>query len=304
VSLLFDHLWQSLLFAALAGGLAWLTRKNLAAVRLWIWRIAALKFLLPLGLLFALGAWIGYPVRHSAIPPPAPLADAVSAATPVFVPAHSLDASPFVLAFATVLTAIAAVACLRAIFRKERRAREELDAEDARLDRDWSDRPPSPGFLHAAALTTAAVGTLILPILAGALEDRQMRQAILAADTRTLRSAAIAMSEADHAPGTEPQVIARRDGVLIRNINLKDLVALVYGIDQFEVFGGALPCLSAPYYDVRVSGPVSSPAVFDPYALHKPVTEFLAARFGVSIRVNGSCQDPCVNQQSFVIERL
>jgi len=304
VGAILDHLWQSMLFAGLAGGLAWLTRRNLAAVRLWIWRIAALKFLLPLGLLFTLGAWIGYPVRHSAIPPPALLSGAISAATPALAPARKIVFSQPVLILAIVLVTLSAAACMLAIVRRERRARLELDAENVRAERDWSDRPPPPGFLQAAALTMAAVGSLTLPILAGAIGDRQARQAALAIDTTTLRSARIEMSETEHAPGTSLQVITSSDGVLIRNINLKDLVAMVYGIDQFEVFGGALPWLSTPYYDVRVAGPVSSPAVFDPYALRKPVTEFLAARFGVSIRVNGSCQDPCANQQSFVIERL
>ena len=54
-----DHLWQSLAFAAIVLGVTYLTRRNSAALQLWLWRIAALKFLLPLGLLFAWGAWLG-----------------------------------------------------------------------------------------------------------------------------------------------------------------------------------------------------------------------------------------------------
>jgi hypothetical protein len=92
--------------------------------------------------------------------------------------------------------------------------------------------------------------------------------------------------------------------VLIRHINLQDLVAMVYGIGQFEVFGGALPWLSSPHYDVKVDGPVSTPAVFDPYSLRQPVTDYLSHEYGVSIRVNGSCQQPCLNQESFVVERI
>ena len=70
-----DHLWQSIAFAAIVFGVAYLTRRNSAALQLWLWRIAALKWLLPFGLLYALGEWLGFPVRHSAIPPPATLAE-------------------------------------------------------------------------------------------------------------------------------------------------------------------------------------------------------------------------------------
>jgi hypothetical protein len=92
--------------------------------------------------------------------------------------------------------------------------------------------------------------------------------------------------------------------VTIRNINIKDLVSMVYGIGPFEVFGGAMPWLSEPRYDVRVTGPLSQPAAFDPYSLRQPVTDYLYAQFGVSIRVNGACQKPCKDFESFVIERL
>ena len=142
--------------AGLAGGLAWLTRKNLAAVRLWIWRIAALKFLLPLDLLFALGAWIGYPVRHSAVPPPALLAIAVGATAHAFAPAQTAAFTHSTLVLAMILAIISATACVVWIFRKERFAREDLDAENSRAARDWSDRPPPPGFLRAATLFGAS----------------------------------------------------------------------------------------------------------------------------------------------------
>ena len=65
-----------------------------------------------------------------------------------------------------------------------------------------------------------------------------------------------------------------------------------------------MPWLSEPHYDVRVVGRVHQPRLFDPYALHEPMTKFLHEKFGVSIRVNGACQAPCKDFQSFVIERL
>jgi len=55
---------------------------------------------------------------------------------------------------------------------------------------------------------------------------------------------------------------------------------------------------------VQVIGSIDAPKIFDPYALRQPVTDYLYNEYGVAIRVNGSCQEPCVNQQSFRIERL
>jgi len=52
---MFDHVWQSTLFAAIAAGLACMLRRNRAAVRYWVWMAASLKFLLPFSLLVALG---------------------------------------------------------------------------------------------------------------------------------------------------------------------------------------------------------------------------------------------------------
>ena len=78
----------------------------------------------------------------------------------------------------------------------------------------------------------------------------------------------------------------------------------MYGIGEFEGFGGALPWLESPHYEGRVTGPVQAPALFDPYSLRQPVTDYLSREFGVAIRVNGSCQEPCLNQESFAVERV
>jgi uncharacterized protein (TIGR03435 family) len=53
--LLANHLWQSTLFAAVAGVLTLLLRKNRAHIRYWLWLTASLKFLLPFSLLVAIG---------------------------------------------------------------------------------------------------------------------------------------------------------------------------------------------------------------------------------------------------------
>ena len=53
---LFDHLWQSTLFAAAVGLLTLAFRGNRAGVRYWLWLSASFKFLLPFALLISLGA--------------------------------------------------------------------------------------------------------------------------------------------------------------------------------------------------------------------------------------------------------
>lgn len=55
IAALFDHLWQSTLFAALAAALTLLFRRNGANVRYGLWFAASVKFLVPFSLLFALG---------------------------------------------------------------------------------------------------------------------------------------------------------------------------------------------------------------------------------------------------------
>jgi uncharacterized protein (TIGR03435 family) len=58
MNLLVDHLWQSTLFAAIAGLLTLALRKNRARVRHWVWFTASCKFLIPLSLLTGLGSQV------------------------------------------------------------------------------------------------------------------------------------------------------------------------------------------------------------------------------------------------------
>ena len=51
-----NHLWQSTLFAAAAGLLTLVLRKNHARARYWLWLAASLKFLIPFSFLTALGS--------------------------------------------------------------------------------------------------------------------------------------------------------------------------------------------------------------------------------------------------------
>src|SRR6266481_5241383 len=55
-----NHLWQSTLFAVMAGLLTLILRKNHARVRYWLWLAASLKFLIPFSLLVGMGSHLAW----------------------------------------------------------------------------------------------------------------------------------------------------------------------------------------------------------------------------------------------------
>ena len=59
-SALANHLWQSTVFAGIAGLLALALRKNHARTRHWLWLTASVKFLIPFSLLAAMGNRLGW----------------------------------------------------------------------------------------------------------------------------------------------------------------------------------------------------------------------------------------------------
>jgi bla regulator protein BlaR1 len=59
-ALLANHLWQSTLFAAMAGLLTLALKKNRAQVRYWSWLAASVKFLIPFSLLISAGSYMGW----------------------------------------------------------------------------------------------------------------------------------------------------------------------------------------------------------------------------------------------------
>ena len=301
---LVDHLWQSAGVVLLIWCLASMTRRNSAALRLWLWRIAALKFLVPFSFVYVLGSWIGFPTRHSAIPPPSGLLDAVASAMPWATPMQVFAPSDLPFIGAGLLICGLAVLCAWAIAHEWQLAGRQRNEEIARAEADAWWQPAPLGMFKATTLAATAFCSLAAPLVAGALHDRVLRQEALAIDIETLRAASVSLTEAHWQFGDRPEIRAVDGGVTIRNVNLQDLVAMVYGIDHFEVFGGALPWLESPHYNVQVSGPLHAPAMFDPYSLRQPVTQYLYDQYGVSIRVNGDCQEPCLNQESFVVERI
>jgi uncharacterized protein (TIGR03435 family) len=79
-----NHVWQSTVFAVLAGLMTLGFRKNRARVRYWLWLSASLKFLLPFSLLISLGSRLEW----------APAAQAV-AATPAIALTMAQMSRPF-----------------------------------------------------------------------------------------------------------------------------------------------------------------------------------------------------------------
>jgi len=63
-----NHIWQSTLFAALAGLLALLLRNNHASTRYWLWLLASVKFLFPFSLLVAVGNHLNWSKLSSGAP--------------------------------------------------------------------------------------------------------------------------------------------------------------------------------------------------------------------------------------------
>ena len=74
LSLLLNHLWQSTVFAVVAGLLTLALRKSPARVRYWLWLAASVKFLIPFYLLVSIGSHVDWQTRHSITQPEWPIA--------------------------------------------------------------------------------------------------------------------------------------------------------------------------------------------------------------------------------------
>ena len=290
-----SHLWQSLLCFALAYALVALTRAHSARVRLWLWRLAALKWMVPFALVTALGAWAGFPVRNAGDPPPAPLVRLVDTVAPWL----SVGAESGLRSATSLVLLIAAFAALRfslgCIHTEALRAR----LEELRLESDPDDREPSVGFLRAALMTTCALALVAIPLLGGAVRASVHDHAVLVANLRSISEARVTLRPAKPGLGSRYFVSANSGEVVIRNITLRDLTALAYGVNRFFVRGqhfreaGEEDWLIDSRHDVVIQAPIIEPERFDTYALRPAITRELARNFGLEIYVNSACQAPC-----------
>jgi hypothetical protein len=288
---LVDHLWQSCCCCGLVWLFSRMTRGN-AVVSLWLWRIAALKLLLPFSLLFALGGWLGFPSPHSADPTPAPLVVFFKSLEPLAGPARYFGLTGFFAASMVTVALACAGVCAWWIARHLRC--EQSSAMDA---------APAIGFWRAALLTACAFLFLTAPMLAGAVADHQWRRELLIANSELLRDAPVTLTAAAPGMGQRYRVIAYEHGVLVRNANIRDLIAMVYGVNSYSVWNDQMYTLNedgtvdswmlSPRYDLRADAPIREPGQFDTYALRRPVSRLLSDRFGLEIYVNGNCQPPC-----------
>jgi hypothetical protein len=189
-------------------------------------------------------------------------------------------------------TLAAAALCLRWLLGASR-------SEPARLAESES-RPL--GLWRAFVFASAAFAMLWVPMLGGAITDRAWRYELLREHERALRGAPVDMREAAPGMGSRMRVIARADGVLIRNANLRELIAVSYGVTHFAVWTNQMyeraddarnTWWLAPRYDVSIRATLRAPGEFDSLALRELMTRFLVARFGIEINLNGKCQKPC-----------
>ncbi len=303
---LVDHLWQSCCCCGFAWIFSMMTRWNAADVRLWLWRIAVLKLLLPFSLLFALGGWLGFPSPHPADPAPATLIRLFDDLMPIATPARAYAWSGLSLAFATLAAVAGAIACAYTLRNRLRIERLQAQQDAARRELDIDTIQSRPGFLASALMSAFVLVAVSVPMLAGAVQDRQQRRERLIVNSLSLRHAHYAIRQSASGMGTRYRIDADAHGVTIRNANIHDLVAIVYGVKRHAVItpqmmvqgeSAARSWLHWPRYDVRVEAPVPDPRDFEPYALRQGLTKLLAVEFGLEIYVNGDCQPPCGNYQ-------
>jgi hypothetical protein len=301
LSALADHLWQSigcLLPAALCVSLA---RRNSAAVRLWIWRLAALKFAVP----FAILAWFGRAFDLSTLRPdsgaPPALLAAVEASAPFASPVQAAGlAGVASLSACLVLLAVTGV-CGAAIRRQLAVERALASDEDNRIARDPDDVKPGLGLWRGALFTLVAMWVVTIPLMAGAVEGTEWRRALIRENARALSAAKIDMQPAKPGLGTRVRVHADANGVRIRNVTLQQLSGLAYGISIYAVWAHhkvyeedrATDWFAGQRFDLYAPGRIRDPENFDAYSLRVPVTRMLAERYGVELYLNQKCQPPC-----------
>jgi hypothetical protein len=301
LSPLVDHLWQSILCLLLAALCVLLARRNGALVRLWLWRLAALKFVVPFAVIARFGGAIGLPGRWPDEGAPPALLQAIQNSLPFTAPARaaSLEGLDAVAALA-VLVAMTVV-CGRALWQQLLVERWYVELEDDRVNRNPDDVPPGLGLWRGALFTLVALTVLALPMLAGAAEDREWRRQLILENARSLLNASIEMRPAAPGLGERVRVIADANGVRVRNVTLQQLSGLAYGVSIYSVWAShkmypedrATDWFAGQRFDLHAAGRIREPDEFDAYALRVPVTRMLADKYGVEVYLNDKCQPPC-----------
>lgn len=305
MSAFFDHMWQSLQVIGCLAVFAWLTRNNSARFRIWLWRVAALKLVIPMQTIVMIGAWIGFPVTHSADPPPARLVKLFDDLQPWFSPAGQLGVAQRWMLFVVLLVSV--VAAGLGIRRRLHLESSRVAEEYRRLEQDADDHPRGVGFLNAALISAWALVLVAATALAGAIDDRLRRQEMLHRNERALRNADVIIRPAKVGMGSRYRVVAEERGITLRNATLREIGGMAYGVSVYLVRGrhfvkeGEEDWLTGPRHDVYITGPVPAPEEFDTYALRQPLTQALATQFGLEIYDNGQCVAPCGKWGSYVL---
>jgi hypothetical protein len=294
-----DHLWQSAWMCGAIGLLALISRDDFAPLRLWLWRIAALKFAFPFALLVAAGGWLGFHVRFPDDPAPAGMLATFRMLASLASPARVHGWNGWWLSLALLVALLITCACVWWLSRQLHVEQQLVMEESRRIERDINDLAPRPGFFNSALLTACAMAFVAVPVLAGGLEDRQRRYELLVVNAQSLRDAAVTMKPAVPGMGRRFRIDADSRGVFIRNVTIQELAGIAYGATRYYVRGdhwqneGEEDWFIVPRYDVQVSGRIVEPEAFDPYALRARITRMLAERHGLEIYVDSKCQPPC-----------
>ena len=298
---LVDHLWQSILVFWLAVVCIALSRRHSAQVRLWLWRMAAAKFLVPFALFVGIGRTFDLFTLAPDDPTPASLLRALNSTLALTAPAQSVGLEGIAALAGIAVMLLVTVACGRVVLHCERFERWRVAREIARLDRDPDDSPPGLGLWRGALFTFLALCLVCMPAFAGAIEEREWRRGLVLENARNLFLAPVTFRPAAPGMGSRTRLRADANGVYIRNANLQQLTGIAYGVRISVVWGehrvyeedAANDWFVGVRYDVDVIGPIREPAKFDGYALRVPITRALGEKYGIQIFQNQACQPPC-----------
>ncbi len=172
LSPLLNHLWQSSLFAVVAGILTVLLRKNRAAVRYGLWLAASVKFLIPFSWLVAIGSRVewraapamaasGFSIAMEQILVPQAFAVAASSSVSVAASTRIVLSSLLVIVWA-----LGAAAVLRSWWRQWRPIRAALSrATPLHLSFDLQSFGANVDVMSSSDLLEPGVAGIVRPVL-------------------------------------------------------------------------------------------------------------------------------------------